>query len=256
MSLNIFFWTHTAAGLTPLLEQVLSAADIVVLEEAASTPFLSRLESVFNDVSHGRRKPELAMSVIPDWREVYSSLLRKIYGTRKKIVLERASLTPNDINTMYKLELSRCPNLDEALKEYGNSLRRRGEYQRKRDRGFAQQLADLAQSNPSANIPVIRGSAHKRGLESFLESKGIVPMCHVSHTRMLGLESEIVSKLEVGEEPSETELLMSMYERLLIGRCGLDPQNPDLEKLARIEDLVLGMSNEDLRKALAEPKKS
>jgi hypothetical protein len=106
---------HSAAGFTPLLDELLAGADTLVLEEAASTPYLDLLESAFNDVSSGRRKPELVMSVIRDSREVYGTLLRKIYRTHKKIRFERSPLTPNDIAAMNRLDLSRCSDLDEAL---------------------------------------------------------------------------------------------------------------------------------------------
>jgi hypothetical protein len=248
--LRLYFSWHTAEAFTAKLRDLFSAANVLVSEYSYDSGLVELHERQYNELSNGGMSAERLLENIPDTRTdplFYARLFGMISNCRKRIYLERSPLGPIEAMQMLAdIELRGTP--EEKLNMYRDSLRRRADCERRRDERFASQLAALVEENSTSQVLVLRGAMHQRALERFLKAHDVQFETYLSHNPMfMHTETEILSKLEVGQQTNSRELLMAIAERPKLAEKGFDPVRPKMIELAEVQRELKLLSEDELR---------
>jgi hypothetical protein len=139
-----------------------------------------------------------------------------------------------------------------ACTQLAENLRKRAEYDKKRDEALAEQLSALTNLNPNAHILIIRGRGHRNYLEKTLAVHGIHATSLTAQETMVStLTDEVMQKIIADERPTRMELLRSLVELSEIETIFTHPTQANIRVLrARISGMNERQCEKFLRKKL------
>jgi hypothetical protein len=232
------------------LETLFSDADTFFLEYSCNSGLVRYHELLYNELSNGKVSPQQMSKSMPDAQTdpaFYARLFDMISNKRKRICLERSPLSPIEaIQMLTGIKLS--GTVERKLKTYEESLRVRADCEKRRDEGFASQLAQYCKQNPTEKTLVMWGAMHERALAQSLDVYGVLFKSCRSHNPMyMHTELEIISKLEIGQEIDRRELMLAIVEKIEINMRGYDPKTLKIAELAEVQRELSRLSENDLR---------
>lgn len=178
----------------------------------------------------------------------YQALFEMISRRGKAVYLERSPLPASEVEQMLTVEF-KGTDLNENLRVYKKKLAERADCEKRRDVSFARQLRECCETNFGPEILVMRGAMHQRGLERFLRSEDVKFTSHLSHNPLpMDTQTEILSKLEIGEDVNRGELLMALVELVQLKRRGYDPKTLKIVELVEVKNALAGLSERDLER--------
>jgi len=221
MPLAIYFSSHEGEAISPSFDQLFANTDVIVLE-LAQKEGCEELERLYNELSQGKKAPEDLRRILPgsDFPDFEEKLYVAIYRSGKTVYVEHSPLRIDEVQRVYQLYGWRISgvSLEEALREYKAVLQELANYQKRRDMALARQLRILVKDRPDSSVLVIRGAGHERTLKASLAGAGVSFTSYHSHEPMLLLhESVVKSKLALGEEPVQMDLLKCIVETAELG---------------------------------------
>jgi len=250
----LYFSSHEAEAITPRLRQLFAEADIVLVEQAFSDEGLTL--NLFNELSRGNLLPEDVGTIgagvqFVDFHRALSSI---IFRSGKQIMLENSPFGAADAEVYNSLVLQEFRNapVGRACMQLAENLRKRAEYDKKRDEALAEQLSALVSLNPDAHILVIRGRGHRNYLEKTLGVHGIhATSLTAQQTTVSTLTDEVMQKIIDGERPTRMELLRSLVELSEIETISVRPTQANIRVLrARVSGMNERRCEKFLRKKL------
>jgi len=255
LSLNLYFSWHTIEAFTPTLTKLFSKTHVFVSEHGWKSGRVEYEERLYNKLSKGKTNPEDLMKKIPDTRTdpaFYEALYRLIFGSGKRIVLERSPLTFEEAsNDLSPIEFKNV-TVNEKLQIYERNLQQRAVYHRRRDECFAALLHECCRVYPGSDILVMRGCMHRRPLEKFLRNKVVAFVTYLSHSPLpLHANLEIVSKLEVGEDINRGELLTALVEHTELDSGKYDLKTLKMADFINIQNRLAGLSDSEMELRLS-----
>jgi hypothetical protein len=234
------------------LETLFSGADTFFLEYSYNSGFVEEHEHLYNELSN-RKVSSWQVSNIMSLLDTrtdpafYVKLSEMIYNKRKRIRFERSPLNAIEARQLLA-DIKVNGTIEERLKTYEERLGVRAGYEKKRDEKFASQLAEYCKENSTSEILVMWGAMHQRALEKFLNVQNVQFKSHRSHNPMyVHTESEIISKLEMGEAINRRELMLAMAEQFELKRRRYDPKTLRIAELAEAQRQLGKLSDKDLR---------
>lgn len=237
------------------MTELFSKADVFVSEHGWKSGRVEYEEHLYNKLSKGKVAPEELMKKIPDNQTdpaFYEKLYGLIFRSRKKILLERSPLTFQEAtHDLSPIEFGNVA-LNEKLQIYEGNLRQRAAYHRRRDECFASLLDECCKVYPGSEMLVMRGSMHQRALEKFLTNRGVRFATYLSHTPLpLHLHLEIVSKLEVGDDTNQKELLKALVEHIELSSGKYDLKTMKMIDLIGVQNRLADLSDSELERQLS-----
>jgi hypothetical protein len=181
-------------------------------------------------------------SGFPDFEE---KLYAAIYRSGKAVFVEHSPLGIDEVQRVYQSYGSKISgvSLQETLRQYGGVLQALASYQKRRDIALARQLGILVREKPDSSILVIRGAGHERTLTASLVGAKIPFTSYHSHEPMLLFhESMVTSKLALGEEPVQLDLLKSIVENAELGNLP-----PTQANIAAVPKRMRSLNEYDLK---------
>jgi hypothetical protein len=249
----LYFSSHEAEAITPLLKKLFSAADVIVVE-LGLTEEDDLTYNLFTDLSKGNLMPDDVLTIThiehQPYPEFTKELVSMIYRSGKTILVERSPFDTGDklyLGTLAGQEFRNMP-LGKACRLYAENLQKQAEFQKKRDEAFAQQLANITTENPSSNILALRGDGHQPSIENALSARNVAFTSVTSHKSLLVyFTDELTRKIIAGGRPTRRELLRSLVEQAEIGR---PPSRPTQANIMAIRGRVAAMTELKLEKYL------
>ena len=257
MPIVLYFSSHEAEAFTPRLRELFAEADMVLIEQAFSDEDGLTL-NLFNELSRGSLLPEdvskIGSGVGVQFVDFHRGLSLLIFRSGKQIVLENSPFGVTDAaayDRLVRQEFRNVP-IGGACAQLAENLRKRAEYDKKRDEALAEQLNALASLNPNAQILVIRGRGHRNYLEKILAALGIhATSLTAQETTVSTLTDQAMQKIIDGERPTRMELLRSLTELSEIETVSVHPTQANIRVLrARISGMNERQCEKYLRKKL------
>jgi len=251
LPLSLYFSWHTPEAFTTEFVELFSAAEIFFVEYGYDSGLVEYHERLYNELSKGKKTPQQLAKLMSDPltdTALYHALFEMISGRGKAVYLERSPLTVSEVVQMLTIEF-KAVDLDKNLRAYKKKLAERADCEKRRDVSFARQLRECCETNPGREILVMRGAMHQRGLERFLRSEDVKFTSHLSHNPLpMDTQTEILSRLEIGEDVNRRELLMALVESIELKRRGYDPKTLKIAELVEIQNALAELSEKDLER--------
>jgi hypothetical protein len=219
VSINLYFSSHYGGAVTPLLRQLFTDADVVLIEQAYQDEG-DFILNMLNELSRGNlllEDVQNVMSGIGDQAhtEFDRELKSLIFRSGKRILVEKSPHSAHAYTVLMALDdrefrnmrlVKACHKLKEDLVKYAD-------YQKRRDEALADHLTTLIGSQATSNILVIRGLEHKVPLERALAERGTLARSLLSQEWIpLTFTDDVVQKLLIGERPRRRDLLLTLAE--------------------------------------------
>lgn len=252
VSVTLFFSLHNRDSFTEELRELVYRANVLLIEQATNEgpDDIAELELLHQEVSDGMRLPGDLLSTVPsNSPEFDGRILQAVYRSQKRMCVERSPFSSRNLQIDFKFSAPRLRlPFDQTLEGYLDQFRKQAMVDRKRDEAVALQIVELNRQQAGQHVLVIRGVSHQRALERLLTDAGLPFSSVKSHDPLLvPVETEIISKLEAGEEVARKELLMMVVETSEIRQLGgprvREATQSDLVKVKR---KVSHMSEKDL----------
>ena len=257
MPIVLFFSSHEAEAITPRLRQLFAEADIVLIEQAFRDEDGSTL-NLFNELSRGNLLPEdlskIGSGVGVQFVDFHRGLSSMIFRSGKQIMLENSPFGVTDAvayDGLVRQEFRNVP-VGRACIQLAENLRKRAEYDKKRDEALVEQLSALTNLNANAHILIIRGRGHRNYVEKTLAVRGIHATSVTAQETMVStLTDEVMQKIIAGERPIRMELLRSLVELSKIETISVHPTQANIRALrAQISGMNERQCEKFLRKKL------